>query len=424
MQLLDLNDDCLLYIMSMLKNRDKFVMQRVCKKMRTLSAWFLKEIIIETDTKTCEQHADWISTYKPRLIIDLSFNDDPFVDSLVNAYGLYSHDMDVYDELFTYTQIKSLCITDTFHRFDFDKLQVFTRLEHLALCCTGTTQITKAIGHLKRLDNLHLCEEDIDTIHEDIKLTSLDCITIMESNVKKLPSTIFNVRSLRYLNFYRNSISCIPPEIEKLQNLMHLSFSEIDVYELPSTIVKLLKLKSLYADGHGHVIKNVHLIAPQLQRLSLSNNDLHDIPEYVNTMQHVTYLCFRNNKLSEISFLPLTLVNLKLANNKLVHIPDAILNCTRLQKLDLSFNQLHHVPDNLCRLIHLRNLKLGNNKLSNNVFKTIIKLVNLRKLYLESNLLTCIPYTINNLSSLKILNLSDNLITIKPNFNTCIQKLQ
>lgn len=140
------------------------------------------------------------------------------------------------------------------------------------------------------------------------------------------------------------------------------------------------------------------------------------------------------------------LSNLVLHSNKICSIPDTIGQLSKLKFLDLSRNNLENVPEQISDLQQLSTLNLGSNSLSKiptlkkntklgildlshnafHVFPDIchIELNHLFEIKLNSNNLKEIPPAIGQLSALKHLDLSENMLTSIPGELSDITKLK
>jgi len=104
----------------------------------------------------------------------------------------------------------------------------------------------------------------------------------------------------------------------------------------------------------------------KLKELSLSKNQIAEIPQTIEKLQDLEVLNFRDNKLS---CFPETITRLKklkvlkLSKNKIVEIPEAIKKLEQLEELDLSSNRINKIPDEVSFLENLHALNLQENNL-------------------------------------------------------------
>jgi len=99
---------------------------------------------------------------------------------------------------------------------------------------------------------------------------------------------------------------------------------------------------------------------------------------------------------------------LDLSHQQLTKVPDYVFSSTNLEELNLANNQLTGaIP---AEIDHLKNLKILNlsDNLMTGVPAEVDQLQNLQILDLSNNRLTGLPYELGNLKNLKTLNISGN----------------
>eukprot|EP00833_Pecoramyces_ruminatium_P010194 jgi/Orpsp1_1/1184226/evm.model.c7180000088624.1 len=180
----------------------------------------------------------------------------------------------------------------------------------------------------------------IDGVHEIPNLKELTVI----SDLKSIPDSIFNIKSLEYLDLSDNSISKIPEKIGNLENLKHLNLRwNYDISTIPDKIGNLRNLE--YID--------------------ISSSSIASIPNSLCDIKNLTYIDLHYNKISK---LPENIVNLKelnyldLEENKLKTIPNELGELKNLEYLNLSYNELYcEIPESLNKLSNLKEIYLGGN---------------------------------------------------------------
>eukprot|EP00011_Vannellida_sp_DIVA3-517-6-12_P014681 CAMPEP_0114618374 /NCGR_PEP_ID=MMETSP0168-20121206/7670_1 /TAXON_ID=95228 ORGANISM="Vannella sp., Strain DIVA3 517/6/12" /NCGR_SAMPLE_ID=MMETSP0168 /ASSEMBLY_ACC=CAM_ASM_000044 /LENGTH=148 /DNA_ID=CAMNT_0001829519 /DNA_START=44 /DNA_END=490 /DNA_ORIENTATION=+ len=98
--------------------------------------------------------------------------------------------------------------------------------------------------------------------------------------------------------------------------------------------------------------------------------------------------------------------DLSLTNNNLTEVPEVVSKLTCLRTLRLSKNQITILPDH-CLSITLEVLDLSYNKLEG-LPASIGELVNLRDLYLSSNDIKFLPNSMREMKSLQMIDLQQN----------------
>lgn len=116
----------------------------------------------------------------------------------------------------------------------------------------------------------------------------------------------------------------------------------------------------------------------------------------------------------------------RVPNNNIAHISDSIRNCKNLQWFDVSGNLLESLPQ-----INFRTVNLGWFKIYNNHLKVLpdsicnlLPYLSGDTLRLNDNLLTTIPSSISNLTSLVSLHLENNLLDSVPSSIGTLPALQ
>ena len=133
----------------------------------------------------------------------------------------------------------------------------------------------------------------------------------------------------------------------RLENkkIIYLDANKIDLKELPESIGNLKSLGILYLDNNQ--LKSIPESIGNLKSLGilyLDNNKLESIPESIGNLKSLKWLYLDNNKLESI---PESIGNLdslkelRLDNNQLESIPKSIGNLKKLEHLSLVKNQLN-----------------------------------------------------------------------------------
>ncbi|XP_076249590.1 leucine-rich repeat-containing protein 47 [Calliopsis andreniformis] len=153
-----------------------------------------------------------------------------------------------------------------------------------------------------------------------------------------------------------------------------------------------------------------------LNYLSITQTCLQEVPEEIGKLQNLTNLVLHSNGISKIPSTIDKLEKLKFldcSRNKLTSLPEQIGKLPQLTTVNLSSNLLGSLPSQIAN-VKLTVLDLSNNKFE--VFPDVCyaELVHLSEIYVNGNQIKEIPATINQLSSLKILNVADNLISVVP----------
>nr|CAD7202602.1 unnamed protein product [Timema douglasi] len=184
----------------------------------------------------------------------------------------------------------------------FEQLQVlWVYFRSCKYCRTGATRVDAALTVNPKLK--------LNPRNQDIVLFAITRIDLSRNALSWVPSIIFQLHSLRYLNLAQNKMEKLPPAIDR-------------------TPAKSPSKKS----SLGKTIKPVNAAgkpgysAPVLEEVYLQDNRLEVVPE-------------------ELFLLP-SLVTLDVSNNKLQELPYVIWRSPKLKELNVAFNLLRELPSN------------------------------------------------------------------------------
>lgn len=170
-------------------------------------------------------------------------------------------------------------------------------------------------------------------------------IRINGFNLKFIPESIRDFKSLQYLDLSSNEISDFLECIIAFKSLKELILGNNNLEKIPEKIGTLLSL----------------------EHLSLYRNDIETLPEAIGNLT--------------------SLKTLHLGWNHIKRLPSSIGRLTSLETLFLGYNNLETLPDSIGKLISLRKINLYNNKITN-MPKSIANLPLLENLNLTDNPLT------------------------------------
>jgi len=204
------------------------------------------------------------------------------------------------------------------------------------------------------------------------------------------------------------------------EHVINLSLSgAYNLKPLPDSIGELKSLQELYL-GHNQLIFLPETIGElkSLQILDLNWNLLRSLPETIGGLESLQFLDISYNQ-NRISSLPdsigaLKLLQvLKMRETGLKLLPESIGELESLQELDLFRNRLISIPKSIGKLKSLKTLNLSYNQLAS-LPETIGALSSLQSLSLHDNQLSSLPNSIKRLRSLKSLDLKNNQFTSLP----------
>ncbi len=238
--------------------------------------------------------------------------------------------------------------------------------------------------------------------------TLLEVITIEGCRLETVDEGIKELDKLRVLNLSRNALEELSVHVVELPALeiMNLDHNVLPVFP---GIEKSNFFSALTGSEHAQVDGKLFKCY-NLRELSLKDNRIEYIPQYISLLKSLRKLDVSVNMLSdvpeEIGKLN-SLEILHLESNKLKSLPDEIKNLTSLTELNVNDNKIEQLPDNFYRLVQLKELDLGNNKIGE-LSPEIGKFNSLKRLNLERNNISVLPEELFKLKQLEELYLDGN----------------
>lgn len=154
-----------------------------------------------------------------------------------------------------------------------------------------------------------------------------------------------------------------------------------------------------------------------LNYLCVSETSLRRVAPALSELCNLTSLVLHSNKLTELPDAVGLLDKLKLldvSRNALQRLPEAIGRLPVLAQLNVSMNQLKELPG-FVGCVKLAQLDASQNQLSE--FPDVVhpaELLHLAEIKLKANQIAAIPWNVANLPSLKLLDLTENLVEVVP----------
>lgn len=152
---------------------------------------------------------------------------------------------------------------------------------------------------------------EVKKIPNNLNISKLD---LSNSNLKKIPHEVFELKNLRKLNLSGNLIKEIPKEISELKKLEVLDISN---NKISNFFAKLCELKNLHT-------------------LNLNNNQITAVPRQILKLKRLRKVF--------------------LAGNKLKALPDEFSELDNLVSINLSKNLFTELPLSLTALVNLKHL--------------------------------------------------------------------
>ncbi|MFX0072208.1 MAG: GTP-binding protein [Candidatus Hermodarchaeota archaeon] len=288
------------------------------------------------------------------------------------------------------------------HYLSLNEIEALTELENYILDKSQSQFYAKNQIDLKKLREKgfpNLINVDEYSFGFKVENGNVTEISLFNSGIKELPSSLENLKSLKKLNLRCNPLNTVPEVVFKLKFLEDLDLSLTNIKEIPDSIGNLTSLKSL----------------------NLENNWLTNIPKSIGNLKALQNLNLENNP---ISWLPISFSNLisikKIhlesapfePRGYLIKLPKDFGDLRNLELLDLSSHRLKSLPESFSNLKELKTLDLFNNK-----FKALPNFIgnlqSLEELNVERNQIIYLPKTIADLSNLRKFNLKNNIISPK-----------
>lgn len=146
----------------------------------------------------------------------------------------------------------------------------------------------------------------------------------------KVPSEIFDLKHLQYLDIRENELEQLPDDIGKLTKLEYLDARINNLASLPGSIVELKKLAKLYL-GQNQYQKIPAQIAlmKQLILIDLTDNSITTDCHHLIKAAKLTNIYLNNNQISTFPFEQLNngqWDELVLIDNPLMQKPDSVTN--------------------------------------------------------------------------------------------------
>lgn len=204
----------------------------------------------------------------------------------------------------------------------------------------------------------------------------------------------------------------------KSQKFSHVDLSGRNLITIPIVLYsKATEIISL------NLSRNLSLGLPKdfiqscinLRDIKYVNNEAHKLPQSLGRASRLTILDVSNNRLEQLEHAELDrlggLISLKLANNRLTHLPPYFAIFKQLRTLNVSSNFLESFPEFLCDLPGLVDLDMSFNavdKLPN----AIGRLTNLERFVITNNRLSgSLPDTFSQLCDLKEVDVRYNALS-------------
>jgi Leucine-rich repeat (LRR) protein len=287
------------------------------------------------------------------------------------------------------------------------------KLQRLDLSSNHLTSLPTEFGSCVSLRYLCLHSNALPTLPPSLgRCMRLEFIDASNNALRELPEELQFLASLTHLDLHHNALHSLPTALGALSALSFLDLSVNYLTFLPASFSTLTALR--YCDlTSNEIVSSSNRLnhCTSLQSLSLQKNQLSQLYPDLGFCTSLERLDLSNNQLThlpqEVGLL-VSLIELKLGYNRMEYIPPELGACGSLHRVELHHNAIRgHLPDTLGLMSSLRFLDLSFNAIDL-LPRSVIGLVELQELSLESNCLVSLPDTLTTLSHLRTLNLSKN----------------
>lgn len=129
---------------------------------------------------------------------------------------------------------------------------------------------------LYQLKNQKSCVSIEDAKKDSSKVVKL---TLKRKKIKTIPSEIWNMTNLQFLDLSKNKIDSIPPQIKNLKNLQVLILSRNKINTLPEEFYQLTNLKIIKIGSNNiSYLSNQVRNFKKLEELDLWNTNISELP--------------------------------------------------------------------------------------------------------------------------------------------------
>ncbi|ELK27159.1 Leucine-rich repeat serine/threonine-protein kinase 2 [Myotis davidii] len=272
-------------------------------------------------------------------------------------------------------------------------------------------------GHLEHLARLELHQNALTGFPQRL-CEVLKCLTHLDLHSNKFtafPSYLLKMNCIANLDVSRNDIgpSIVLDPAVKCPTLKQFNLSYNQLSSVPENLGDVAeKLEQLTLEGNKISGMCSPLSLKELKILNLSKNNISSLSEdFLEACPKVESFSARMNSLAAMPFLPSSMTNIKLSQNRFTCVPEAILNLPHLRSLDMSSNEIKYLPSPAhWKSLNLRELLFSHNQISIlDLSEKAHAWSRVEKLHLSHNKLKEIPPEIGCLENLTSLDVSYNL---------------
>ncbi len=306
-----------------------------------------------------------------------------------------------------------------------------------------------SVANFPKLKNLSLANNNIISINELFKLSTIENVDLSNNFITTLPAlTQTTLPSIKVLNLannnltkiidfkdndslsdlilHNNEITEIVNSFSEMDNLSRITWFDYenekynDINRIENSFINTPKLL-FYLNEDINVLSfdfltiNTDIINSfkglnQFTEVNLNDYGINSIDINSFNLLNVTKVEVNNNQLTDILWINnLPKLGSFSADNNLINISITDINSNLIKNLSLVGNQINNV-EFLSKMPKIEILDLGFNNVVLDNFNLLSNFVNLKEIYLNDNNISSVN-GINNLDNLEILNLESNNIT-------------
>ncbi|MCD8540813.1 MAG: hypothetical protein LRY55_14350 [Leadbetterella sp.] len=156
----------------------------------------------------------------------------------------------------------------------------------------------------RKVKHLHLANSAIHEVTAgDIRnIKRLRVLNLYANTLTELPPKISRMRKLKELDLYRNRLSTLPATVTRMKRLETLAVSYNTLEDLPARIRSMKSLKTLYS--HHNRLKTLPMLPKKLEILDVGHNRLEEVSAQVQPLQKLKTLDYSHNQVKgDLTFL-------------------------------------------------------------------------------------------------------------------------
>lgn len=196
----------------------------------------------------------------------------------------------------------------------------------------------------------------------------------------KLPSSLFKLTLLNFLEIHSLEINEIDEELGSLSALTQFYFRDNLITRLPDSICSLtnLRILDLSSNAIASLPENFGNLY-NLHTLNVSNNQLTELPDTIRDLSCLAVLDLSGNRFRDFpsvltqGSVAARLAELHISHNDLDDVDDAIEKVLLLKVFDASSNKIKELPRSLGKCIKLKQTNFKTNCLKDRRLKKLIE---------------------------------------------------